>query len=199
MKIFLIVIIVFVVLFSIFQTYTSMATNKTESQKYDVIQSGEDFEIRFYKGAVIAKISSSAKTYKSLGNSGFRVLANYIFGGNERSEQIAMTTPVHMDINDSVSSMSFVMPSSFDENNLPKPNDSNVLITRTNDEYIAAIQFGGFASDEEIEKQKEKLTKALNLNKIAFYGNFRFLGYNPPFQLFGRRNEVIINVNMANK
>ena len=32
-------------------------------------------------------------------------------------------------------------------------------------------------------------------NKIEFYGNFRFLGYNAPYQFINRRNEIIVNVN----
>jgi uncharacterized membrane protein YcgQ (UPF0703/DUF1980 family) len=194
MKIFIIIAVVLFLVFVIFQVYTTMGTNKTESQKYEVIRTGENFEIRFYRGAVMAKITSTANSYETLGSSGFRQLAGYIFGGNESSQQIAMTTPVYMDINDSLSSMSFVMPSSYNENNLPKPNDSKVSIVRTNDEYIAAIQFGGFASDKEIEKQTNKLRSALDKNSIVYFGNFKFLGYNPPFQLFGRRNEVIVSV-----
>lgn len=56
-----------------------------------------------------------------------------------------MTSPVHMDINDSASTMSFVMPAEFQKNNLPQPNNSGVKIVTTADEYVAAIKFGGFA------------------------------------------------------
>ena len=30
--------------------------------------------------------------------------------------------------------------------------------------------------------------------KLAGYGNFRFLGYNAPFQFWGRRNEIIVSI-----
>lgn len=29
---------------------------------------------------------------------------------------------------------------------------------------------------------------------IEYYGNFRYLGYNPPYQLIGRKNEIIVSV-----
>jgi acetylornithine deacetylase/succinyl-diaminopimelate desuccinylase-like protein len=45
----------------------------------------------------------------------------FIFGGNESNTRISMTAPVHMDINDSESAMSFVMPSKYDEQSLPSP------------------------------------------------------------------------------
>jgi hypothetical protein len=195
MKTFLIILSSLAVLFIIFQAYTTMATNKSEEQPYKVIKTEKDFEIRFYPSVTMATITSSAKSYKELGSSGFNKLAGYIFGGNDAKKQIAMTSPVHMDINDSISSMSFVMPSTYNADNLPKPNDATVNIKKTADEYVAAIKFGGFASESDIKSHTETLKSALKAAGISYYGNFRYLGYNPPYQLAGRRNEVIINVN----
>jgi hypothetical protein len=172
-----------------------MSANKTEEQKYTVILKEKDFEIRFYPSATVATINSNAKTYKDLSGPGFRKLAGYIFGGNETNTSISMTAPVHMDINDSVSSMSFVMPSSYNQENLPKPNDPNVLIQKTADEYVAVIRFGGFASDKDLVFYSDKLHEILKEKGITSYGNARFLGYNPPFQLVDRRNEIIVSVN----
>ena len=145
----------------------------------------------------MAVITSSAKSYKELGNSGFRKLAGYIFGGNDANKQIAMTSPVHMDIADTASSMSFVMPATFNKDNLPKPNDANVVIKTTDNEYVAAIKFNGFASDKDIKSHTEKLEKALKAANISYYGNFRYLGYNPPYQVIDRRNEIIFSVNWS--
>ncbi|HEY3389479.1 MAG TPA: heme-binding protein, partial [Prolixibacteraceae bacterium] len=130
---------------------------------------------------------------------GFRKLAGYIFGGNESETQISMTAPVYMDINDTLSEMSFVMPSGYNLTNLPKPNDSKVIVHNTLDEYVAAIRFGGFASDKDIKLYSEKLKNLLLAKGITYHGNFRFLGYNPPFQLIGRRNEIIVSVNWENR
>jgi len=99
-----------------------------------------------------------------------------------------------MDINDSVSSMSFVMPSAYTKENLPKPNDPNVQIKNTSEEYLAVIRFGGFSSDKDLKFYSEKLQGLLLENKISSHGNYRFLGYNPPFQFFGRRNEIVVAV-----
>jgi hypothetical protein len=127
-----------------------------------------------------------------LGSSGFGTLAKYIFGGNSEKKQIAMTAPVHMDIGDSVSTMSFVMPAKYNLDNLPKPNSGEVVLKTSDPEYVAVIQFGGFSSASKIEKYRAILEKALQAKGLSYHGNFRFLGYNPPFQLFGRRNEVIV-------
>ena len=195
MKIILILAISIAALITVVQIYLVMSASKTETQVYKILLSKDNFEIRFYPAVNIASITSSAKSYKELANPGFRKLAGYIFGGNERKINISMTSPVHMDINDSASTMSFVMPSSYNLDNLPKPNDKQVIIKTVPDEIVAAIKFGGYASDEDIERNKQKLIKLLNENKIAFYGNFRFLGYNAPYQFINRRNEIIVNVN----
>jgi len=176
-----------------------MSINKTETQAYNVIKMEEEFEIRYYPAATMAMISSSSTSYRDLGSSGFSKLAKYIFGGNSEKKQIAMTSPVHMDIGDSNSTMAFVLPSAYNQNNLPKPNDSNIAIKTSTPEYVAAIKFGGFANDESIRKHRMLLEEALKAKGLTYYGNFRFLGYNPPFQFFGRRNEVIVAVNWNSK
>ncbi len=198
MKIIIIIFLVVIVVVLIFQSFLVMSANKTEEQKYSLIRKYKDFEIRFYPSATIATINSDAKTYKELSGPGFRKLANYIFGGNKTNTKISMTSPVQMDINDSLSTMSFVMPSAYSKKNLPKPNDPNVQIKNTADEYVAVIRFGGYASDKDIKFYSEKLQKLLKENGISSYGHFRFLGYNPPFQFIGRRNEIIVKIKWEN-
>jgi hypothetical protein len=182
----------------IIQSHTNIAMAKTEEQKYRLIKSEKEYEIRFYPAAIIATIYSDADSYKELSGSGFRKLAGYIFGGNESDTKISMTSPVHMDINNTKSSMSFVMPSLYNKENLPKPDDSNVILETTKDEYVAAIRFSGYASDDDIRFFSEKLRKLLLENKISYYGNFRYLGYDSPFRLTGRRNEIIVSVRWEN-
>jgi hypothetical protein len=105
-----------------------------------------------------------------------------------------MTSPVQMDINNESSSMSFVMPKGYSASNLPIPNDSGVKIQQSADEYVAAIRFGGFVNEKKLNIYENKLLKILLEKGITTIGNCRYLGYNPPYQLFGRRNEVIIRI-----
>jgi hypothetical protein len=176
------------------QKITSMASTRTETQPYKVVHIERGFEIRFYPATTMAVITSKATTYKELAGPGFKKLAGYIFGGNEAKKSISMTSPVHMDINDSVSTMSFVMPSEYTLGNLPQPTDKAITLKTTKDEYVAVVKFGGYASDKDIKKYSTALESALNASHIAYSGNFRFLGYNAPYQFFGRRNEIIVHV-----
>lgn len=180
-----------------FIQFISSPAMATEKQQYRVIRSEKEFEIRFYPSATLATVYSEAGSYKELAYPGFRKLAGYIFGGNESETKISMTSPVYMDINDSRSSMSFVMPSSFNSDNLPKPDDPDVVVEKTDDVYMAVVRFGGYASDKDIKYHSEKLKKLLEEKAIEYYGNFKFLGYDPPFQPFGRKNEIIVAVNWS--
>ena len=194
MKIVLIIGVVLIVLILVSQLFISMSTNKTEQQEFKLVKEFEEFEIRFYPASTVATINSNAKTYKDLASPGFRKLAGYIFGGNEDNKSISMTAPVHMDINDTLSTMSFVMPSDYTEENLPKPNDKNVKINRRPEEYVAVLKFGGYASDKELKEKSEKLNTLLKENNITSFGNYRFFGYTPPYQFVGRKNEIVVTI-----
>ena len=172
----------------------ALSTNRIEKQKYRVVKKERDFEIRYYPSAIFATIRSSAKSYRELSSSGFRKIAGYIFGNNESGSKIAMTSPVHMDINNRESSMSFVMPSAFDLEKLPRPSDQSVEIHESPAAYTAAIEFGGYANDEKIQAYANQLIQALNKKGIKAIGNVRYLGYNPPYQFVGRKNEVIVAI-----
>ena len=199
MKAIIIFVIVLIAIIVLIQFLKIMPKNKTEEQKYSLVRKYKDFEIRFYPSATIATINSNAKTYRDLSGPGFHKLAGYIFGGNEANTKISMTAPVQMDINDSVSTMSFVMPSEYTKENLPKPNDPIVQIKNTADEYVAVIRFGGYASDKNLKFYSEKLQNLLKEIGIISLGNYRFLGYNPPFQFIGRRNEIIVAIDWKGK
>ena len=61
MKVFVITVIILIGLFILFQIYTIMSINKTETQAYKVIKVEEKFEIRYYPAATMAMISSTSK------------------------------------------------------------------------------------------------------------------------------------------
>lgn len=178
----------------LFQSFMSIQTRQTEKQKYTVVYSEGDFEVRHYPSATVATMRSSARNYRELSGSGFRRVAAYIFGDNANQEKIAMTSPVHMSIGEKGSSMSFVMPSGYDLSNLPRPNDPDVKLENTPDEHVAAIRFSGYANDETIRSNVERLEALLSQKGIRSLGNHRYLGYNPPYQVIGRRNEVVVTV-----
>jgi hypothetical protein len=177
------------------QSYKLLSnTLKTENQKYRLVLKEEGFEIRFYPSATFAKINSPGTNYKSVASSGFNKLAGYIFGGNDQGKSIAMTAPVRMEMSDKGSTMSFVMPEKYQASDLPKPKDASVQIVKSSPQYVAVIRFGGYADDEKISEHRAILLKLIENKGIKVTGEYTFLGYNAPFQFWGRTNEVAIPI-----
>jgi hypothetical protein len=56
------------------------------------------------------------------------------------------------------------------------------------------LRFGGFASDDDLRFYSEKLKNLLKVKGLVTYGHYRYLGYNPPYQFIGRRNEIIVSI-----
>lgn len=165
--------------------------NRTEIQKYEVIRSDNDFEIRYYPSAILASVEMGG-TYEQSRNSSFSVLAGYIFGGNERGMQMSMTAPVRM--SDKDGTMSFVMPSHLQLDDLPKPKNNQVVIHSSEPAYVASIRFGGWSNEKKIAEMKQKLVKWLDDNGLKHSGNFEYLGYDAPFRMTNRRNEVVVAI-----
>ena len=119
--------------------------------------------------------------------------AGYIFGGNENNKSIAMTSPVAMSLGDSMTMM-FMVPAEYSLETLPKPNESRINFQQVPAKTVAAISFGGWSNDEKIENYKTQLIAALDAEGVSYSDRFYFLGYNAPFEVFNRRNEVIVEL-----
>ena len=104
-----------------------------------------------------------------------------------------MTSPVAMSLEDSMT-MSFVVPKKFNIKTLPQPNQSQIKFREEPAKTVAAISFNGWADDKKIEKYKQKLITALNQEKISHTNRFFFLGYNAPYEVFNRKNEIIVEL-----
>ncbi len=87
-----------------------------------------------------------------------------------------------------------MVPKKFDKNSLPKPNQKNIEFKEMPAKTVAAISFGGWANASKIEKHKSKLMSALDAEGIAYTNRFYLLGYNPPFEVINRKNEIIVEL-----
>ncbi len=171
----------------------SFTSKNIETPKYKVIKTYDEVEVRLYPKMVVAKTNLADKSFDNQGSNGFRTIAGYIFGGNEKNEKIAMTAPVVMNMGDSAS-MYFVMPKSYDKAELPTPNSKNVQIVEVAEKTLAVITYGGFSSDEKIEKHRKQLELILQKNKLNTKGAYIYMGYNAPWDIINRKNEVAIEV-----
>ena len=104
-----------------------------------------------------------------------------------------MTSPVAMTIDDATTMM-FLVPKKYTKETLPKPNNDDIEFTEMPAKKVAAITFNGWANDDKIKDYKEKLRAVLDKNEIKYTAKFYFLGYNAPFELLNRKNEVIVEL-----
>jgi hypothetical protein len=72
--------------------------------------------------------------------------------------------------------MLFMVPKKFNKETLPQPNKSEIKFREEPAKTVAAITFGGWASDEKIEEYKKKLIADLKAEEIPFTIRFYFLG-----------------------
>lgn len=193
MKIFLIVVLIGVILVLIAQGFLMHFIGKTEMHAYTIVKDYKAFEIRKYEPALFSYVVMKSDRYKDVSNKGFRLLAGYIFGGNEKNQKISMTSPVTMSMDDSVT-MKFKIPDGMSLENMPNPNNPDVRFASEPEKMMAAIRFGGWTTDERIEEYTEKLRALLDQNEIKHTDNFSYLGYNPPFEVINRRNEIVVEV-----
>ena len=189
----IIIIISILVLITIAQIFISRSTQQTEQHNYKVIKKFDKFEIRKYDPALFSSVKLNKKGYKESSSEGFRILAGYIFGDNDAKKKIAMTSPVVMELGDS-SKMMFMVPKNYNLKNLPNPNNSKIVFEKEEVKIIAAIRFDGWADDEKIEKYKTILRNELANEKLNFINKFSFLGYNPPYEVMNRRNEIVVEL-----
>ena len=191
MKIVLILVGVILSAFVVIQLFAFKSSNKIETYPYVVNKKYKAFEIRTYDAALFTTVKLSSNKYKTESSRGFSILAGYIFGKNEKSQKIAMTSPVSMSLEDSMTMM-FMVPKKFNKESLPEPKNSQIEFKQEPKKTVAAIRFGGWANDKKIEKNKQKLIMALKSEGILYTNKFFFLGYNPPYEVFNRRNEIIV-------
>jgi len=192
-KVILFVLGIALVGFIAVQIYAMKAQNKIESYSYTVDKSYGNFEIRSYEASLFTSVKLPMKNYKKGSSEGFSILAEYIFGGNDKKEKISMTSPVTVSLEDTMTMM-FLVPKKFNKESLPKPNQSKVEFREEPKKTVAAITFGGWADDENIEIYKNQLISLLKKEGIKHTNKFSFLGYNPPFEVFNRKNEVIVEL-----
>ena len=193
MKIVIIVLVVILLAFIFIQLYFIHVQRNIERYPYVVKKKYKQFEIRSYETTLFTSVKLSTKGYKNSSSKGFSILAGYIFGNNERNEKISMTSPVSMSLEDSMTMM-FMVPKKFKKDMLPKPNQTGIEFKQEPAKTLAAITFSGWANDTKIEKYKQNLKAALDAEGIKYSNRFCFFGYNAPYEVFNRNNEVIVEL-----
>jgi hypothetical protein len=174
----------------------------TETPAYTVEAREGAVELRAYPPHLAAEVTVQGSRDAAVGT-GFRVLAAYIFGGNEaeakvamttpvaQSEKIAMTTPVAQSGAGSTWVVQFSMPSEFTMETLPRPKDPRIRIVTNPAKRMVVLEFSGIPTTSALEARSAELRDWVAKRGFAVEEPPQFLFYDSPFTLpWKRRNEV---------
>ena len=179
-----------------------------ETPDYVVESSEGAVEIRSYVPHIAAEVTVSGDRDTAI-NAGFRVLAGYIFGGNEArakvamttpvtqapSEKIAMTTPVKQTGSDQEWTVQFMMPREYTLATLPKPKDPRIRLVTTTPKRAVVLRFSGVATTAAIATRSDELRSWAKARGLAISGQPQFMFYDAPFTLpWNRRNEIAFSL-----
>lgn len=182
---------------------------------YAVTKRYADFELRQYAPYIVAEVTVPGPA-EDVGSQGFKLLAAYIFGGNQGRRSIAMTTPVTntaapvrlamtTPVTQSAAGaaasgggfiVQFTMPRGETLATLPKPNDASVRLRELPAQNYAVLTYSGRWTEAIDNKHTEALRKALAAAGLKTEGEPILARYNAPFVLPPlRRNEVWLRLN----
>ena len=190
-------------------TGTVMAT---EEPQFSILEKTSPFELRSYAPMILAEVKVEGNLDEA-SSQGFRLIAAYIFGQNQVSEKIAMTSPVvvegqapqsakiamtspvTIESNAGQWTISFVMPAEYTMESLPKPLNSKVQLRQIPAVKRAVISFTGFYNENKIAERTLELEEWMKSKNLQGTGAPKFARYNPPWTLpFMRRNEIMIDI-----
>ncbi len=173
---------------SVFAFKNSRAS--TETPDYRVTRTDGAFELRVYPALRLAKTGMASDMDGS-----FMRLFGYITGKNERSESIAMTTPVIIDRKAGEGSMSFIVPKATLDKGVPQPKSEQVRIDDLAAGTFAVHRFKGTSRGKDEKAALEALKAWCQAQKIEVQGEPLFAYYDPPWTpAFMCRNEVLLRV-----
>ena len=166
----------------------------SKEPKYEVLQSYEKIELRLYEPFLVAEVECPGIRKEAI-RSGFRILANYIFGNNIASAKLRMSIPVTQQKIGDGWKIRFMLTQTSDLNDLPQPNNQLVKLLSIPRKKFAAIRFSGIANDEKLQRYTTQLREFAASHKWPLDDRPILAFYNPPWTLpFLRRNEVLFEV-----
>ncbi|XP_062825532.1 heme-binding protein 2-like [Anolis carolinensis] len=165
-----------------------------ECLNYTVVCHGSGYEGRHYPNSswVGTRVQDGSKYFSAVVKSFWRLFRYIHLGANERKATIPMTSPVLTRVEEAEGSFEvyFMLPEAF-RADPPKPTEETVFLTTSPEMEVYARFFGGWMTDNVQEEQLKSLDEALTRDQRATRPGLHYVaGFNSPFELYNRRNEV---------
>lgn len=169
----------------------------TEQQKYRVLQSRGNFELREYAQCVVADVVVTGNADRA-SNEAFRPLFSYISGANRSADSLSMTAPVIQEAaGDEQWTVSFVLPGDRPLHECPVPTDPKVTLRQLPQERAAALRWSGRWTSSNVADRTTELRRVIEAEGWQITGDPRWARFDPPWKPpFARRNEIVIPVRL---
>ncbi|ESW27444.1 hypothetical protein PHAVU_003G202400 [Phaseolus vulgaris] len=182
----------------------AMVSSAPESPQYSVVQSQSDFEIRLYGTSLWMSAPALDISFEKATWDGFHRLFQFTEGANLNFSRIPMTLPVLTTtvpgagpLHSQGYYVSLYLPVKFQGNPpVPLP-ELNIRPYQFTTHCVAVRKFSGFANDERIVKEAEKLATSLSNSPWAqskTRRGYSIAQYNTPIRIVKRKNEVWVDI-----
>ena len=187
----------------------SSAAMAAEEPAYTSVYRDGDIEVRDYAPMIVAEVQVQGSRERAP-NSGFRPLADFIFGNNSPRQNISMTAPVTATRGESINmtapvtstegeggtwTVGFVMPSEWTMETLPQPNNAAVSIREVPTRRMVAIEFRGGRTDRNLDEHLAELEAWMAENGYEAAGDPEYAYYSAPWVPTPfKRNEIMIEI-----
>ncbi len=168
------------------------------------------YEIRDQEAYLMARVQIAGPWAEAL-DQGRRIIEDYLSGNNTTQSSIAMTLPVDIQEPEGETIalaaplvqeqkngqwlVSFILPSKYTTDTLPRPNDPRIRLVNIPAQRIAVAVFGGWADHRRVEAEQEELGQLLSQDKEIIISPFRVVQYGIPWAPpFVQRNEIIVTI-----
>lgn len=185
-----------------------------EEPAFQLVQQDGSFELRRYAPYVVAEVTVQG-SFNEAGNQAFRLLANYIFGGNQGERKLAMTAPVlqapqpgmkmamtapvtQQTQSDGSQLVQFVLPAAITLTTAPLPTNPRVRLREEPARLVAVQRYSGGWSEAAYREQLELLQARVRAQGWTVRGEPQWARFNGPVSLpFLRRNEIWLTLEEA--
>ncbi len=168
------------------------------------------YEIRDQGPYLMARVQIDGPWSEAL-DEGRHIIGGYLAGDNTTQSSIALTLPV--DIQEPEGEpialaapvvqegkngqwlVSFILPSKYTSDTVPRPNDPRIRLIAVPAQRIAVLTFGGWVDRPRVQERQEEVKRLLKQDNETIISPFRVVQYGTPWvPPFVRRNEIVVTI-----
>jgi hypothetical protein len=168
-----------------------------EGPEFVEVSKANNYVVREYPESYWSATTVLGKNLDDAGSEAFMRLFRYISGANAEGQKIEMTAPVLASVIpgdgpfcEENFTYHFYLPREF-QTNPPEPTEETVTNVKLPPLSVAVAEYGGWSNEREVISKGRALFETLREDNVPFNSEmFYTAGYDSPFRLIDRHNEI---------